>query len=125
MGVVDRLKKLRQLGREVNMQFDLDKAIEINELSFSNIADYKEMVATNGWQILETQLLQHLEGTKRKIIDLAKDPERNAAELMVLYAVKEVITRIIRNVTGVLGSEDALKRERDKLMERVIRVRGN
>ena len=111
----ERLKRLRELGKKQNVQYQLDRALEINTLSQENINAYKRMVNTEGWQILSERLRQDARDKQVKAMSLSVDPERNKTALIVNYAVGETITRILNHVEGVLNREEPLRMEREEL----------
>lgn len=115
MGVIDRLRKLKQLGQQQQIEYHIDRAMEMNEISLDSVESMKALVNMDGWKsisyLLRTKLAQ-----KRIANDtLCADPDKNRTELIVNHCMIELTKRILSLVEGTLGKEAALKQERLEL----------
>jgi hypothetical protein len=118
MDVIERLQRLKRLGRQQSVEYHIDRAIEINEISLDNIESMKALVNMDGWKsisyLLKTKLAQ-----KRIANDiLCANPEKNRAELMVNHCMIELTKKILSLVEGTLKEEAALKEERLELISK-------
>ena len=118
MDVVERLQKLKRLGRQNHLEYHIDRAIEINEIGLDNVENMKAMVAMDGWKSL-SYLLQTKLAQKRLANDaLCVDPEKNRNELMVNHCMIEITRKILSLVEGTLKEGDALKQEQLELISK-------
>ena len=118
MDVIDRLRKLKILRRQQDIEYHIDRALEANEISLDNVESMKALVNMDGWKsisyLLKTKLAQ-----KRIANDaLCANPEKNRIELIVNHCMIELTKKILSLVEGTLKEEAALKEERLELISK-------
>jgi hypothetical protein len=115
--VNDRIKRIRELGRDVNIKFELAKALELNVLSLQNIRDMKEMANTAGWQMLANQMERDIEIKKNRIYELSVEPDKNKTMIIINRAIAESLERILKLVNGTLKQEENVVGELNRLAD--------
>lgn len=115
--VNDRIKRIRELGRDVNIKFELAKALELNALSLQNIRDMRDMSNTAGWQMLSTQMMRDIEIKKNRIYELSVEPDKNKTMIIINRAIAESLERILKLVEGTLNQEQNVVSEFNKLTD--------
>ena len=113
----DRIKRIRELGRDVNIKFELAKALERNALSLQNIRDMRDMSNTAGWQMLSTQMMRDIEIKKNRIYELSIEPDKNKTLIIINRAIAESLERILKLVDGTLNQEQNVVSEFNKLTD--------
>jgi|CXWL01.1.fsa_nt_gi hypothetical protein len=113
----DRIKRIRELGRDVNIKFELAKALELNALSLQNIRDMRDMSNTAGWQMLSTQMMRDIEIKKNRIYELSIEPDKNKTLIIINRAIAESLERILKLVDGTLNQEQNVVSEFNKLTD--------
>lgn len=117
MSINDRIKRIRELGRDVNIKFELAKALELNTLSLQNVRDMQDMSRTAGWQMLSGQMRRDIEIKKQKIYELSVEPEQNRTLLIINRSIAESLERILKLVEGTINQEENVVRELNKLTD--------
>jgi hypothetical protein len=115
MSFKERLQLIKELALKQTVEDRIDRALELNALNMENVMAYKQMVSTDGWQMLESRLLKDIDNKKKKILELAKNPDKNKTDLVINSSILETLERIISNVTGVLKQEKHLIDEKNRL----------
>lgn len=118
MDVIKRLQKLKRLGRQQSVEYQIDRALEINEISLDSVESMKALIHMDGWKsisyLLKTRLAQ-----KRIANDvLCANPEKNSAELIVNHCMIELTKKILSLVEGTLKEEAVLRQERHDLISK-------
>ena len=113
----DRIKRIRELGRDVNIKFELAKALELNALSLQNIRDMRDMSNTAGWQMLSAQMMRDIEIKKNRIYELSIEPDKNKTLIIINRAIAESLERILKLVDGTLNQEQNVVSEFNKLTD--------
>jgi hypothetical protein len=114
----DRLKRLRHLGRELPVKYELEKALEAIDISLENVHDLHEMAKTNGWQLLRDRMESDIRNKIQAEHGLACDPEKNRNALIINHCVVETMKRILSVVDSTLKHEPSLVTEKNKLIGR-------
>lgn len=117
VAINDRIKKVRELGRDVNIKFELDKALELNALSLDNIREIKEMSHTVGWQMVANGIHRDIAQKERLIRELAIDPESNKTKLIINSTVVATWERLLGMIDGTLNQEPNVMKERMTLLK--------
>lgn len=116
--ITERLKRLKHLGRELPVKYEIDKALEAVDISLENVHDIREMVNTNGWQILRDRMEADMRQKIQMEHGLACDPMKNHNALIVNHCVVETMKRILSVVDSTLKHEPSLVTEKQKLIGR-------
>lgn len=118
MDVIERLQKLKRLGRQQSVEYHIDRALEINRISLDNVESMKALVKTDGWKSLSYLLSTKLAQKRIANDTLCANPEKNRIELIVNHCMIELTKRILSLVEGTLKGEAALKQEQLELISK-------
>ena len=111
-----RKERLRELGQTLTADPTLIATeMEMIELSLENVNDLQEMVATNGWKILEEQLARFAKQQIKGIYKLAADPTKNQGGIVVRYAMAESVKRLLALVHNTLEEGKPLEYRKKQL----------
>lgn len=99
------------------MDYDLNRALEINALSLEHSRCLENMVSSNGWKILSGQMKKDMADKADKILSLSVDPVKNVNEILFNRAVHETLKRILNLVEQTSTKTIPLRKERDELMK--------
>lgn len=118
MDVIERLQKLKRLGRQQSVEYHIDRALEINQISLDNVENMKILVNMDGWKSLSYLLRTKLAQKRIANDSLCADPEKNRIELIVNHCMIELTKKILSLVEGTLKEEAGLKQERLELISK-------
>ena len=107
----DKLNRLKELGRQQNIEYDIERYLEILEISKENVAAVKGMANTDGWEIISTQMEKAVEQYQKQIMNLCANPVKNESELLVCYSMIRALERVLGLVSGTLNRESLLEQE--------------
>lgn len=115
MSILIRLKQLKQLAFLNTVEYSLERALAINALSLENIEAYKEMRRTEGWVALEHLLRRDMKDKERQNMEMSIEPIKNRDKMLINYAIRETISRLLGHVDGVTKQEKPLREEQLRL----------
>jgi hypothetical protein len=117
MGLFSQRKsRLKELGLQLTADpSQIATEMEMINVSLANVADLRELVETNGWKILEEQLGGFVKQQIKGIYQLAADPVKNQAGVVVRYAMAESVKRLLALVHNALEEGKLLEHRKSQL----------
>lgn len=112
-----RRERLKKLGTELNIDYTVEKELEVIELSLQNVVAMREMVQTEGWEILEEAIREFIRQQGNSVVELAGEPEQNKYKLVMHRAMMTTAKKIVNLINNSLEQGGSLTRRRQELRQ--------